>query len=402
MISKFARKVLNGKRRSKYHSAVGGIMSGAILRKLKKRSGGKIKSNVWKKTRVDNQQRVGSGGSNTRYVQKRKCDYLENTQHNDISHTSFQMSLAKPKKFFKSLGDFQYLESYQSRLTNLEGFQGSQNLRTFFTASAFITTNATRNINNNFPQLPFDLNPFQTNTGGVVIPSIVAPAPDYIHCKTIDSMLLIQNTSNVPQSVELNWFMCRKTSSLDPIAAWQFSMDQKRLGQAAAGVVTSTGLPNNFAGYTNVSQYGQSPFSEKTFNKLWGTLKRISFDLQPGGQRKFLYKIHVNRTYSRAEQQQYVTQGTPYVSGQTIVPVVITRPGMATIQDTASPTEATIAQASVATIITNHYTWSSVGGARLEYDRTFQGIVQGTPSGHTLKPENVVGDLDTQVAVLNL
>lgn len=177
----------------------------------------------------------------------------------------------------------------------------------------------------------------------------------------------------------------------------------KRLGQSAPTIQTSTAFPNAAGGYTTKEQYGQSPFSERTFNKLWKSLKRVSFDLQPGGTRKFLYKIHVNKTFSRAEQEQYLTQGTSFVANQTIIPMIITRPGMATVQDAAGdPTEVTIAQASVATIITNHFTWTSLGAARLEYDRTFQGIVQGTPTGHATKKENIVIDVDTVAAVLNL
>lgn len=349
-------------------------------------------------------RRKGKSRKWNRKRKRKQPEYLESTQHNDISKHSFSITLRKPNKFFRSLGDFQYLESYQNRLTNLEGFQGIQPLRSFFTADAFISTTSNRNDLTKFPDTPFQLNPYIGTPGtlGSVIGVQTQPAPDYIHCKTIDCMLMIQNTSNAPQSIELNWFMCKKTSSLDPFNAWKYAINQKRLGQNVGASVSSTVTATNVAGYPDVVTYGQSPFGEKTFNKLWKTMERVSFDLQPGGTRKFLYKIHVNKTFSKAEQNQYVTQGTIYIANQTIVPMIITRPGIATIQDTGGATECTIAQASVGTIMTNHYTWSSIAAARLEYDRTFQGIVQGVPTAHTLKPENIVIDVDTVAAVLNL
>lgn len=341
-------------------------------------------------------------GKRKRRRKRRSPEYLESTQHNDLSHGSFAITLKRPSKFFKSLGDFQYLITYMNRMTNLEGRQGIFSLRAFNTANSFINTTTTRNDQELFPEIPFSLNPYLSTTGGGVIGAVVTPAPDYVHLKTIDCMLMVQNTSNVAQSIDLNFFMCRKTTNLDPYAAWNYAMLQKRLGQSAPIPSTSTGVLTASPGYADSAQYGFSPFSEKTFNKLWKCQNRFVFDLQPGGTRKFLYKIHVNRTFSKAEQNSYSVQGTTYVANQTIVPMIITRPSLATIADANQPTEVTVAQASIAVMMSNHYTWSSLAAPRLEYDRVYQGIVLGVPGSHTDKKETIVGDLDTLVNAFNL
>jgi len=339
-------------------------------------------------------------GTQTVTRTKRESEALETTQHNDLSHHYFRVNLGRKSKIYKPLGDFQYTDSFQKLLTNNEGFQGITVLKTMFTSDSFVNVSTARGSELVSPQTPWQLNPYQATTGGgagAVIGSITQPSPDYVHCKSVDSMLMIQNQSNVSMSVSVVWYIARVSHDLNPYDAWVYSMQQKQLGQAAAGAVTQTSGATNTAGYATVTQYGMQPSYEKTFNKMWRKLKGFTFDLQGGGTRKFQYRINVNKTFSRAYQSQQNASGNSYVANQSIVPMVIMRPVIANINDPSGQKEATIAACEIGMLNTNHYRWTAMAGGRLEYNRIFPGIIQGT--SHS-QGETIVNDVDVLSAVV--
>lgn len=365
-------------------------------------AGAVVAGGINKRSFQSNRKRVGVkpkmkiGQSYTRSKSKTgKDELLDTTQHNDLSHKSFAVTLRKKARLYKPLGDFQFVDSHQKLLTNPEGFQGITTYKALFTSSSFISASNLRNEDVLNPQTPFDLNPYQTNTGGGVLGSIVKPLPDFVHCKCVDGMMMIQNQGNVAMSVNLVWWICKKSTNLNPSDMWLYATQQKQLGQSAAGAVTQTTGATNSAGYTIPTQYGQSPTYEKIFNWYYRKLKGFNFDLQAGGTRKFNYRLNVNKTFSKSVQQQNVTAGNIYVAGQTIVPMIIMRPVMVNITDTLTK-EATIAATELGMVETHHYRWTALAGGRLEYDRVFPGIIQGTV--HTVG-ETMIDDIDTMTTV---
>lgn len=381
-------------------SGVGRVAYGAIGRQLatllKTQKGGYGKRGA---PRIARAVAAKSSKARTMTKVKEECEResLDTTQHNDLSHKFFKVVLRKPQKLYKPLGDFQYLDNFQKCLTNGEGYQGITTMKALFASTSFVNANGNRAEELLLAQTPFDLNPFETTTGGGVIGSVVKPAPDYIHCKSVHGMFMVKNGSNIAMSIQLVWYQCKKNTNLSPYDMWVYAVQQKQLGQSAAGAVTQTSGATNTAGYTGVTQYGQSPHAEKTFNLYWKRLKHFDFDLQGGGTRKFNYSLFVNKTFSKAQQQQHVNVGNTYVQGQTIVPMIIMRPTPVTISDTAGPKEATIAATEIIMVESHQYRWTAMASGRLEYDRIFPGIIQG---GVHNVGERTVNDVDVSDGVV--
>lgn len=345
---------------------------------------------------------------------KRSRNYstsLQNiSQHNDLSGIKKTIVLNPPQKLYKKLGKWDYRWSIRGSTQNVEteGQQYAVDVIAYMTQAWSIgAVNSARSNQYGLQSNIFDLNPYQVNTGGTVIGSILKPTSDYVHVHDIMSDYLITNFSQVAAWVEVRWFMAKTNVNNSPVEQWYSACSDKQLGQASEAPQASTSGDTATAGAPTVilasptlggngirTHYGMSPTAERQFNMYYKTLQKCSFALQGGDTRKIALKIEVNKTMSKsfalAATQKYLKNGTIFCT-------IIVRPSTALVQDTSGFIEPTTAQVSVAWVVNNKVNLSSLGGQRLEYNRGFTTNTVTTVPAHTVLNEVIVNDADAQI-----
>jgi hypothetical protein len=271
-------------------------------------------------------------------------------QHNAIDRVKFNITI-KHKAHHKPLGNYQYLHQNYGTYVQQEAYQGTFLVGAHFTAKQLFNKAITAGYTtyDTWATNPFELNPFRAITGSssdLGYPSNLRPDPDKAHIRTVDCMSQFCNISTVPCSYEFIWLKCKKSTNHDPVAYWGLITSQLGLGlgvtnnpTAAVGVVP----PNNNVGAIYPTTYGESPFAHSAFNKVWEPLFRKTEYIGPGDNKKFLYKMHVNKTLNRQAliEMSGVVFGasetpssfaTNFIGGLSIVCIAISRPGIVTIE----------------------------------------------------------------------
>lgn len=350
--------------------------------------------------RVPTAQDLLSPTSRTRTETEEDEDTMvTSSQHNDMDAERHTIFLNPPKRLYKSLGKWKYNWTVigDTSLVAKVGYQYAVDMLAYmptqwYTGSADVNRYRAYGIEHNI----FDLNPYQTNTGGNVVGSIVAPVPDYVHIHDVESTYVITNFSNMSAWVEVKWYQALTDTTTDhsPTQWWVLCNSSKALGQSAevpasltttttatAGVLivaTQATSLGNFGCYTH---YGMNPSAEKEFRRMYKVVKKTHFVMQGGDTRKISLKVAVNKTVSKAfYKDQQSSQSSLGFNRGTIFATIIVRPSLVHVTDT-STSEPTFGNPLIGWVISNKVNLSSLGGSRLEYNRGFMDNVVG--NSHT-------------------
>lgn len=351
-------------------------------------------------------------------TKKRKRNKISqsSTQHNDMAGDKRVIVLGQPKKLFQPLGKWNYRWGIRGSTAGIEseGLQYSVDMLSYMTYNWFLGatqpagTHDPYRISNNI----FDMNPYQTVTGGAVIGSVTTPNSDYVHIHDIESDYLITSFAQVACWIEINWYIAKRDSPTNPCAAWNQALTDKHLGQTAEVLDTETTAPfasaagfpyhalvNTTLGGQGIrTHYGMSPFSEKQFGKLYKKAQSCRFVLNAGDTRKIGLKVMVNKTFSKS---YFNIQGSDVnYAGRSIFANITVRPSVVLVKDAAGDTvEPTTGVAPVAWVINSKVNMSSLGASRVEYNRALAENVTtiGIPT-HATVNEQIVNDIDAVIS----
>lgn len=338
-------------------------------------------------------------------------------QHNSFSGEFHTITLAPEKKLYKSLGKWQYRWSFpgDNSSSQVEGQETVVDINSFMSRNFFIAaTSTSRYQPYQLPENIFDLNPYQTNTGGTVLASQVAPASDFVHVHDIEATYVFTNASNLSTQCQLYFFQAKRDMpqynisgtqyETTPVVAWWAAVNSKTLNQTVQTLQSDTRVSTATAGYENITilknnfnamqanfQYGESPLSERQFRAMYAKLACYNFVLDGGDNHRITMRFKINKTVSKAQAAQ-IAAGN--LKG-TIFATLISRPSLVYVQTTTPSNgvdEPTVGVTKVGWNVFCKMNLSSLGGSRLEYDRVFTGNIAG--SAHN--PEKIILDTDQQ------
>lgn len=299
---------------------------------------------------------LGRSRSRTRTKTKQRSDSDLTAQHANMAVQTVHIKLHKPQRFEKDVGKWSLYHTYSgcaqtSQTGNQLALEGPAvnswaQLTTSTAANGVAITSSLGWANN-----PFVMNPYLAPTGGAsLVQSQSNPIPDYVHLAGMQYSLSISSLTNLAQTVEVYWFLCKKNTVYSPVGNWNQALVDKSVGfasqinpSAVAGTGLVYGTPfvstnGSGAGQTKITSncsYGISPLSEKEFNMFWKKIGYQRFDLSSGDTKKLQVKIAYHKTISRAYLST-LPSTTVAVAGHTIIPMIVAR--AAPVYDTVSTT----------------------------------------------------------------
>jgi len=95
----------------------------------------------------------------------------------------------------------------------------------------------------------------------------------------------ISSAANMPQTVDVYHFVCKRDSDTDPLTLWQTGCNDKGLGAAGSGV--------NFP--------FQTPFFSDSFNEFFRVTKKKTYKVGGGGSFTTLIKMNYKKLLTRQQ-----------------------------------------------------------------------------------------------------
>lgn len=335
-------------------------------------------------------------------------------QHNSFSGEYHTITLAPQKKLYKPLGKWQYRWSFpgDNASSQIEGQETVVDINSFMSRNFFIAASSnSRYQPYQLPENIFDLNPWQSNTGGSTITANVAPVSDFVHVHDIEATYVFTNASNVSTQCQLFFFQAKRDMPIynvagtnyetTPVVAWWAAVNSKTLQQTQQTLQASTATATATAGYEKITvvqnqfnamqanfQYGESPLSERQFRAMYGKLACYNFVLDGGDNHRITIKFKINKTVSKAQAIQ-ISAGN--LKG-TIFATLISRPSLVYVSNDGGKDEPTVGTPKIGWNVFCKMNLSSLGASRLDYDRVFTGNIAGTVHN----PEKIILDTDQQ------
>lgn len=326
----------------------------------------------------------------------------QGSQHNDWAKRPLGYITISKKPVPKTVGKF-YLEHSYGRV--LEGNQGVQlvnsanyimnknqlNGVTQSTISSFVSSWATD---------PFQLNPYSNapnNSIYAAVPTAVV-ADDKLCIKSVEQIIRIVSLCTVPQRVKIFYYLCKKDGDNSPLSIWSEAITASAYLQAAAasGPTNTTGTSVT-PGYTSSTVVGQVPHKWATFRKFWKLVHSDQFMLQGGDQMNVPVKINVNKVVTKQMLASMSTSDT-FISGLTIVPVIIVDAGLTGVSNSVTTDASTCAPgyARIGILSTEKYQFSAMPVNRFTIERSELGYIRNdVTTGDVFK---LINDVDTAVA----
>lgn len=186
----------------------------------------------------------------------------------------------------------------------------------------------------------FEMSPRSLNATTSVFSNSTTPtvAFDKFFLGTVDSVLTISSLSKVSMVVDVYWCAPVKNHYRDPVSAWNQAInvagDSQTIATAASAPATTTVNPGYLA---NCSQIGVKPTDFKNFKDMYNIKKKDHFILEGGQIKEIKTKIHYNKTITNQHQVVALSDGTLFLTGQTLVPVIVARSAPVLMQFGTSP-----------------------------------------------------------------
>lgn len=352
--------------------------------------------------RLSTQLKFKSGGSRTKTKRRRRPKVGGGDGHLDIRKSHVNIWLSRPKKLYKPLGRWNYTQQNYNICISGRGQQGVSTLVGHLTMSQFLTSTGTQPSSTQFYTNIFALNPYQATTGGV-LGAVAAPTEDKVHVHKVFTEMQMANASSEPAQVVLYFMIATKDTAQAPDAEWNTCLTQYALGQASASNTAFGGtLPvtPETVGYPTYATYGQTPMNNPSFRKQFKILRVKNYMMASGSVEKLTYCVNVNRTYDRVALARQNALGSLSMPGATVYVMIVVRGTPVAVQTAGGTTVAvTPGSAEIMTTISHTYTFSSLGGSRLPYNRVDPEFVSGVSGGTIVK---LMGELNAAVTEANV
>jgi len=274
--------------------------------------------------------------------------------HNDLSANSFSNSL-NPGKLQKHLGMYTYKVTKQLIQNQVAGVQSVFEGKPIVMRSQFNGTVDTGAASNNFPDDPFQLNPYVNSPNAIYSgPMPVVASTSLLGLSSVTHEMTMLNLETSAVQVHIMYVLCKDDTDKSPTVAWNDGLFQSSENQAAITYRTTLANITSAGAGESIYSYGQTPYKVRMFKKYWKTIAEQKFILNGGDQKRISTKFNYKKFLSRAV---LAAGGGIYMAGFTIIPLIIVRGavvGVSTGADVAS-TEVTYASCRVGLLQTDKY-----------------------------------------------
>lgn len=247
--------------------------------------------------RVAQKLKFSNHGSKTKQCRDTK-EPLEVLRQGQLTD-HIRIKLHKFPKRMRTCGNLKSQWSYSGFNQSQIGRQGASDIFAIGTRQGLITSQGIPYTYVQSPTCPFDLNPYQGNTGGPVLSSIVAPKDDRIFLQNVNVKLTMTNSNTAATHVKIYILKPRGIHDKTPTAAWDQGYVDQALNQSLA--VQKTGAIATVSGYPNRAMPFVQPQETKTFRNLYKVLKVNHYILDPQGTAYEQVTIDINSLLKKEE-----------------------------------------------------------------------------------------------------
>lgn len=335
-----------------------------------------------------------------RYKPKGLNNLLAISQHNDLSKRwlgSYWPGLFK-RKSVKTFGNSYFHDVNNWVAGDKQGKQCVDSLENILTN--FMIVGTTSNNRNTRQQLAVALHDFcvtaAQNTGGFPFAAANAVAADKFYVRSVSANVSMLSLENVAQEVLMYFVTPKKDTYLDPVSYFDQICQVHRLGNGAATPAAATTTATATAGGADYTDIGQNPWKYEEFRNVWRCIKAVKIVLQPGDQHSVSASFKYNRPFLLKE---FSARSSVYLSGITIVPMVILRGGLVGIalNDASVSSEVANAKTRVGFATNYQYNLAALPVSRFVAEGYFPGNVvdDTTQVMHHINDVDVVSQLAT-------
>jgi len=293
------------------------------------------------------------------------------------------VTMGPPKaKVPNTIGNYKFQNRNQWVVAGVFGQQVADYFECLFTRTQLV--GAVDNLRANrlsWPVSPFGLNPYVNRSNTTVFPNPITEVSrsDVLYIKNVNMKLDLLSMVTVPQEVMVYWMTPVFDTNINPIDSWITIMEAKNQGgvvQIPSALVMQL---NSTGGNARNIDYGQNPFHNREFTKVWKAVKSSKVILQAGEQVNLRLKFHYEKVVSRSTIAE--VRGGQFLAGLTIFPMVIVRSGLVGVlpEGTGSGTpagEVTNAACKVGAVTNYQIEFGALGAARLSTNQAYMGTVE--------------------------
>lgn len=132
------------------------------------------------------------------------------------------------------------------------------------------------------------------------------------------------NFQSVPIKIIMHLLTPVHDCEEDPYQVWDRQGDNSAAGAAAISEATTLG-GSATPGMTSPQVIQTSPGQSREFRKMWKTLIRKEFVIQPGDQINYTHIINIKKVYSR---ESLDSRTSSYLRGFTVIPMIVAQAGL--------------------------------------------------------------------------
>lgn len=206
----------------------------------------------------------------------------------------------------------------------------------------------------------------------------------------VDSTLCLSNLSLASVIVDVYWCCPVKNYQNAPTLAWDLAIQDGSIN----GVPAAQWNSNNAIGGANAGsiqakeQPGVVPQMSEYFKKFWSIKKKDTFNLEAGQIKELKTKVVYNKVFTLAAQRAAQDNGSKYVTGQSVFPMIVVRSAPVLMQFGTGPgynEEMTYAEAKIGIM---HTQIVHIGG--VDKPKEMNTIIEFNGNLHNAAPVNVV------------
>lgn len=332
------------------------------------------------RTLVNQRFRSRGPGSRTQTRHKKKRDDVVQQAEGMVTRDLGVIKMYKVKpKHGKLQGTYRYTNINNWVMQATQGLQVVDFTEHILNRDMLIGT--TSNVRNNRLQLPDDLytlNPFYARPASALYtaePGVTRS--DNLYIISCNVRLQLLSMTQYPQIVKIYWMTPVFDTNINPVDTWVGLNDSKRLGQGPQAVASTLAGLTATAGFATINDIDSNPFHHREYRKHWKALKANHIVLQAGEQIDMKIKFDYEKIVNR---ETLAIRNTPYLSGLTIIPLVIAYGGLVGISaDVPSKcSEVGHGEPKIGTVMNQMFTFGALPQSRISTARTYDGLIAGS------------------------
>lgn len=305
----------------------------------------------------------GNGGrTKTKRRYRRKSSAFGG--HNDQKSTRFTLKLGKYPIKNAAKGKLIFTETWQDVITGTEGRQTATEGRCYMTSKSFVSTVTTRNDRISQTPAYFNLDANQFSTGQTVGPlasGVVSSTERKLNIHSVWTDMNFTNMQSSAVTIYCYFFLAKRDTQYSPLDYWIADCDNLDYSQPNNIYPTlTTGTTWQVSGTTSTTLFTYP--NTNNVKRFYRPLKVCKMELDGGSSHRLKFSTIVNKVVRWSEMNYMNNEGSTYVRGLSIVPLIICQGSPVGISDAAAATtasEVTISAPKVGISLARTYKFST-------------------------------------------